>query len=311
MGWRSHVKFKIVNNLKQHKMSNYHYTKAVNLPSIINEGKIRTTILTGVKKEKPAVWLTTSEEWEPCCSSGKIDRLTNSTKTMSLDEMKEIMGVCRIKISEKLPTVTWAKFKHVGGISEELHNNLTDFSNNKGGKTHLWNCSLRPITEEYFESIEMLMGENWVTWDRSISIEKFVYICHDCNSDKELPKTMNCIPGFLGQMDFFAKNEEELIEIWESEKKHKRGYLIMYVDENYETCDCYYKDENFNASEFYNLSKSGKSNCMYLHMFWKESKTQYKIAIPYDRSTKKIGNDGQLGGTGFLNREFTNFKQTA
>ena len=43
-------------------MSKYHYTKAVHLPSIINEGKIRTTILTGAKKEKPAVWLTTSEE---------------------------------------------------------------------------------------------------------------------------------------------------------------------------------------------------------------------------------------------------------
>jgi hypothetical protein len=292
-------------------MSNYHYTKAVHLPSIINEGKIRTTLLTGAKKEKPAVWLTTSEEWEPCCSSGKIDPLTNSSKTMSLDEMKEIMGVCRIKISEKLPTVTWAKFKHIGGISEELHNELTDFSNNKGGKTNLWNCSLKPITKEYFDSIEMLMGENWVTWDGSVSIEKFVHICHDCNSDKELPKTISCIPGFLGQMDFFAKNEEELIEIWESEKKHKRGYLIMYVDENYESCDYYYNDKNFNASEFYNLTKNGKSNCMYLHMFWKESKTQYKIAIPYDRSTKKIANDGQLSETGFLNREFPNFKQTA
>jgi hypothetical protein len=271
-------------------MNNYYYTKAVNLISIINEGKIRTTLLTGTKKEKPAVWLTTSEESEPCCSLGKIDPLINTTKTMYLGEIKEIMGVCRIKISEKLPTVSWAKFKHIGGIPEELHNSLTDFIDNKGAKTHLWNCSLKPITKEYFESIEMFIGENWVAWDESISIEKFVYICHDCNSAKELPRIMSCIPGFLGQMDFLAKSEEELIEIWEDEKKYRSGYLILHVDENYETCDCYFHDENFNPSEFYNLTKYGKSNCMYLHIFWKESKTQYKIAIPYDKSIKKFAN---------------------
>ena len=43
-------------------MNNYHYTKAIHLPSIINEGLIRTTLITNSKKERRAAWLTKSED---------------------------------------------------------------------------------------------------------------------------------------------------------------------------------------------------------------------------------------------------------
>lgn len=174
-------------------MSNYHYTKAVHLPSIINEGKIRTTIVTCDKNEKPAVWFTSSEEWEPCCNVGKMDPFTKRFTAISFDEMQENFGVCRIKISEKLPTISWAKFKYAGKISDVEHYKMTEFSRKRGGKTDLWNCSLNPVNEEYFESIEMLVDNDWLTWDRSVSIEDFIELCHSCNSSNRLPevKTMN------------------------------------------------------------------------------------------------------------------------
>ena len=174
-------------------MSNFHYTKAVHLPSIINEGKILTTLVTGDKNEKPAVWFTSSEEWEPCCNAGKMDPCTKRFTAISFDEMQEIFGICRIKISEKLPTISWAKFKYAGKISDAEHYKLTEFSRKRGGKTDLWNCSLNPVNEEYFESIEMLVDNDWLTWDRSVSIEDFIELCHSCNSSNRLPevKAMN------------------------------------------------------------------------------------------------------------------------
>jgi len=268
-------------------MSNYHYTKAVHLPSIINEGKIRTTIVTGAKKEKPAVWLTTSEEWEPCCSSGKIDPINNSSKTMSLEEMKETMGVCRIKVSEKLPTVTWAKFKYVGGITEFLHNYFTEFSDKKGGKTHLWNCSLRPITQEYFESIEMLVGNEWVAWDGNMPIGDFVNACHRLNINENLREIERYSLEVMLQTQFYIANEQNIVKMWEK-NKDKKGYLEVMASVDYNTCNIEFKESKAHKSSFLIAKESPTNNYIYIHILWGATKTHYKAALAYNPKDQKL-----------------------
>jgi hypothetical protein len=267
-------------------MSNYHYTKAIHLANIVNEGQIRVTRMTNYKKERLAVWLTKSEEWEVCCSAGKIDENGTNTR-LSLDEMKETFGVCRIKISDKLQTTSYAKFKHVGKVPSNYFDLFTEYNYSVGGKPHLWNCSFKPIPKEYFESIEMMVGDEWVKWDGTVSIEEFVDICHSCNSRDEIPKLKEIAPEILGQINFLNHKQGRIIEAWEA-NKGKRGYLEIYVKEDYDTHSIKFIEKGFKESDFYAASESDSGDYILMHLLWHDTHTHYKAAFAYNPQERKL-----------------------
>ena len=174
-------------------MCYYHYTKGCHLRSIVKDGMINTTDILCEKKQKPAVWLTKSPEWEVACNAGIVLNREELAGRQSyyLDEMdlidagveymrKEI-GMCRILISEKLPVITWAKYKHVSGVSSEMYNALDSHSKNKGCPVDQWYCRFSGIPRKYWQGIEMFVEDQWVRWDEKTCIEEFVALCLSCN----------------------------------------------------------------------------------------------------------------------------------
>jgi hypothetical protein len=178
----------------QEIMSYYHYTKGYYLRSIVKDGMIKTTNKGCEKKEKPAAWLTKSPKWEVACNSGKVlnyqelvvGQIYSSDEVdwvvVNNDCMKKEIGMCRILISEELPTISWAKFKYVGRISEQGYYAIDSYSRGKGSPTGQWLCTFNPIPKRYWEAIEMYVDYQWVRWDEKMPIEKFVEICLSCNN---------------------------------------------------------------------------------------------------------------------------------
>jgi hypothetical protein len=174
-------------------MKMYHYTKGCHLPSIVKEGIIRTSKFV-IKKEKPAVWLTQSPVWESACNIGKVLNhhelvvgkiySSNEVETFSVSDeyMRKEIGMCRIVISDELPTITWAKFKHVSRIPENIYKALDEHSRNKGCPVEQWRCTFSPIPRKYWEAIEMFVDGQWVKWDEKYPIEDFVDLCLDANN---------------------------------------------------------------------------------------------------------------------------------
>lgn len=180
-------------------MSYVYSTTGYHLPIIVREGKIRTTLISDEKNGKPFVWLTRNKECDNACNAGVVTNAHElvgkkiihnddlKTETLNFEATKFISGVCRVKISEKLPVTTWAKYKQVGGVSERYLNELETITRENGDPIDLWVCSFKPITSDYFESIEMVVGNKWVAWDGSCSIEEFVELCYSCNTKDALP----------------------------------------------------------------------------------------------------------------------------
>ena len=120
-------------------MSYYHYPKGIRLPQIVKDGFIKLSTAGIEKREKPAAWLTMSPEWDASCNVGQILNQKNleackayssneiESVTVNNDYMKKEIGMCRIVISETIPTISWAKFKYVSGISERMYNALDHF----------------------------------------------------------------------------------------------------------------------------------------------------------------------------------------
>ena len=268
-------------------MNNYHYTTAVNLLAIVNEGEIRTSSITHEKRERSAVWLTKSEDWENCFSPGKLNITGKILTRLTLDELKCSIGLCRIKISDNLQTTSFAKFKHVGKVSNAYFEHLRDDLIKDRAKLELWNCSFRNITEQYFDSIEMLVDDEWVKWDGTVSIKEFVDVCHSCNSSDALPEVKIVTPEFYGQMRFYMNKHDEIIEAWEA-NKDKRGYLEIYVKEDYDTCSIKFIEKGFKDSDFCAAEESDSGHYIYMHLLWYDTYTHYKGAFAYNPQDKKL-----------------------
>jgi hypothetical protein len=176
-------------------MSYYHYTKGCHLPSIVKDGVIKTSKVLLDLKEKPAVWLTKSPEWEVACNVGKVlntDEFvsgevylvnTINSVTVNNDYMKKRIGMCRIIINELVPVVSWAKFKYVGKISDWMYDSIDSYSKSIGCTVNQWICTFAPIPQKYWEGIEVFVDNEWVKWDERIPIKEFVELCISCNNN--------------------------------------------------------------------------------------------------------------------------------
>jgi hypothetical protein len=280
-------------------MSYYHYTKGCHLPSIVKDGFIKTTKVLLDKNEKSAVWLTKSPVWDSACNIGKI---INANKlisgkiypadaiesiTVTDDYMKKEVGMCRILISETIPVITWAKHKHVSGISESMWNAIDTHSRSIGSPVDKWICSFSPIPNEYWEGIEMYIDNVWVKWNNSIPIEDFVELCLSCNGKKIKREE---VKKHLGnefrkkENDFINEYLGDIIEFWKA-NKHKSGYIEIYITPDYKPYPGgfrFHKKKRIRKSEFKALGKSETDTYALVHFLWEDTFTQYKLALPYE-----------------------------
>jgi hypothetical protein len=281
-------------------MSYYHYTKASKLLGIVNGGFIKTSKNLTEKKEKPAVWLTKSPEWESACNVGRVILPTDlkAGSTYSSDEiqtvaadndyMKSEIGMCRIVISEKLPTVSWAKFKYLSGISEESYNSIDSYSRSIGSPVDKWLCSFDPIPQEYWEGIELLVADTWVRWDGKYNITQFVELCMSCNRTQSMEfLNKKYYPEYVySQAAFVERYKTEIVKFWEAHK-NKKGYIEIYVTPEYEPYNCGFRfiEKRIKKSSFKPMVGLNADAYALVHFLWEETYTQYKVSLGYEKAT--------------------------
>lgn len=278
-------------------MSYYHYTKGCHLPSIVKDGFIKTSAVLLDKHERPAVWLTKSPEWDIACNVGIV---TNAKEliygqiqyihevnmiTSTIDYMKSKIGMCRILVNENIPTITWAKYKYVSGISEKLYNGLDRRSRSEGSPVDKWICTFNPIPRKFWEGIEMYVDNVWVKWDEKFRIEEFVELCLSCNRKQPArdDKTKIHYYNTKQKVNFINKYKDSLIKFWE-ENKNKKGYIEVYVKPDYTLHDCGFTfiETRIGKSSFKTVWKSRTNSYVLVHFIWEATHTQHKLALAYE-----------------------------
>ena len=251
-----------------------------------------------IKHEKSAVWLTKSPVWDSACNIGKIingNKLISGkiypsdaieSITVTDDYMKKEVGMCRILISETIPVITWAKHKHVSGISESMWNAIDTHSRSIGSPVDKWICSFSPIPKEYWEGIEMYVDNVWVRWDEKIPIEEFVELCLSCNGKqikKEVVGEHLEYESLIKESEFINKYLGDIIEFWET-VKHKKGYIEIFVKPNYTPYDWGFTfiETRIKKSSFQVVRESRTNRYALVHFLWEATHTQYKLALAYE-----------------------------
>lgn len=282
-------------------MSYYHYTKGCHLAKIVNEGLIRTSKNFLDKKEKPAAWLTRSQEWDVACNVGIVTNMSElktgeiyssdevDIVTTTIEYMKREIGMCRIVISESLPVISWAKFKHVSGIAEQIYYAIDSYSRKKGSPVNQWLCTFSGVPRKYWEGIEMFVDDQWVRWDEKMPIQEFVDLCLSCNGKQE-EEEEELINGFpkkhcQAQLDFINEYYDEIVRVWEA-NKHRKGYIEVYITTDYKPYSNGFRfvEKRIRKDTFKPLSifESEGNNYALVHFLWQATYTQYRMAVGYE-----------------------------
>lgn len=288
-------------------MSYYHYTKGCHLPSIVKDGIIKTSKNFLDKNEKPAAWLTKSPDWDVACNIGKVlngkDLVSGqyySTDQIDLvpvnnDYMKNEIGMCRILVSEDLPTISWAKFRYASGISENSYTSLDSHFRSIGSPVEKWLCTFKNIPCKYWEGIEMFVDDQWVRWDGVIPIDQFVDLCLSCNGKENRENKSNGLISndhCQNQLDFINKYRIEIIKFWLA-NKDKKGYIEIYITPDYKPYESGFSfiEKRIKKSSFKILTESKTKTYAFVHFLWEATLTHHKLALAYEMAYCKSNNE--------------------
>lgn len=146
----------------------FHYTIGHHLIGILRDGRIRTTRAGVAKGERPAVWFSCRETWEPTATKGiPLDPETGETgPTPSIAEMVSLFGpLVRIEVSETDARHPWADHIRMGNIDLRAADALASIAIEQGADPADWRISYHDV--DHLLGIEA--SEDGQTW-RSVLV---------------------------------------------------------------------------------------------------------------------------------------------
>ena len=147
-------------------MAIYHYTKGICIQDILREGVIRPATEGVTGQERPAVWCTTNQDWEPLCNVLRMEAATGRTTWGSREESAEVFqGLYRIQIDPAYAPHNWTTHRRSSGATARLLRQLVKTARLVGSNEWDWRISYDPIPAAGWITVEAWDGEKqeWVT----------------------------------------------------------------------------------------------------------------------------------------------------
>ena len=139
----------------------FHYTIGDYLPAICHAGEIRQATAWVPGSERPVVWCTTRDDWEPTANKGGVDehgRYRGLTR-----EETEIHGggLVRIEVDPEAVPVRWHDFVIHSGVKRNIAKALERSARKQGSNVRDWRCSFDPIPLDNWVGVERWNGSEW------------------------------------------------------------------------------------------------------------------------------------------------------
>lgn len=140
---------------------------------VLDSRWLRMTPLEPAPGEVPAVWFTTSEEWDPTCTKKYIFRDLRTGDfgpegLLTFDQLLKMQGIVRIGVVETAKVLDWRQYTALCPVfSARLLATAPEMAREIGwtGKRwgpEYWRVFLRPVRVEEFEKVEAFSDGKWV-----------------------------------------------------------------------------------------------------------------------------------------------------
>lgn len=134
----------------------WHYTYDENFAQIREDGLIRAADAFIGKGEKPIVWFSKEQFWEPTVIKGW--RLDDGTvEQLRMDGMME-NGTLLMRIGVDLETApfSWSEMKSLSGMSTATASGLASRAKELGSNPSRWRGSFEPVPRSKWKAVEYL-----------------------------------------------------------------------------------------------------------------------------------------------------------
>lgn len=133
-----------------------HYTVGDSFNEILRDNLIRPATAYIPKHEKPIVWFSTEEFWEPTVSKGLL--LADGTiKDLNMTDMlAKNMSLFRIGVDPDTAPLRWSDIKEQSGMLGETARNLAARAKKVGGNPSRWRGTFEPVSIEQWRAIDRL-----------------------------------------------------------------------------------------------------------------------------------------------------------
>jgi hypothetical protein len=140
----------------------WHYTTGDNFYQIVEDGMIKPAVACVEMREKPAVWFSTRQDWEP--TANKLLLLPNEQlKSLTREQTERYGGgLCRFGVAPDTAPHHWWAFKRMSGIKPRFARGLVWSARRDGANPADWWVSFAPVPRDQWVAIQVYQHGTWM-----------------------------------------------------------------------------------------------------------------------------------------------------
>jgi len=140
----------------------WHYTTGQCSIGIIESGVIRPATDKVPAGERPIVWFSSNQEWEPT-STKYIMTPEGSSRRLSKDELEAGgNGLVRFGVTRRTAKLDWTAIKRLSGMSRSTARYLKVKGRRLGSQPEWWFGSFDPVQRSEWIAVEVWRAGQWV-----------------------------------------------------------------------------------------------------------------------------------------------------
>jgi hypothetical protein len=140
-------------------MKLYHYTTLSRALQIVIDGQIKQATAGVPKDEKPVVWFSFRQDWEPTATPafGPYGQKCNP----SFDHLVEFETPCRFEIDPATAPLNWRQWRKESGVKSKMVKSLEAASLRMDSNVADYRMTFDPVPENKWLALEIYLGGKW------------------------------------------------------------------------------------------------------------------------------------------------------
>jgi len=140
----------------------WHYTIGHRLKKILEDGEIRPATAGEPKGEKPAVWFSIHDDWEP--TANKFTVGFDGKPVVLTREQTENGGggLCRIGVAKEMAPHNWEAHKRLSGITAKEARRIYQKAIAQGTRPGHWFTTYSAVPRSQWLAVEVCDSSRWV-----------------------------------------------------------------------------------------------------------------------------------------------------
>jgi len=140
----------------------WHYTTGQCFESIVDDGVIRPATAWVRAGERPIVWFSSNQEWEPTSTKIYVPHY-GEARRLSKEELRVTgNGLVRFGVTRRTAKLDWTAMKRLSGMSRATARDLKVVGRRLGSKPEWWFGSFDPVQRSDWVAVDVLDDGQWV-----------------------------------------------------------------------------------------------------------------------------------------------------